>query len=90
MEPTTAAKDESRQHLTYPRDFGPGITWKIGSRFGGSNAQSAFHGRADGRDRPRGGSQASVGGGQAARGQQADDLHMAQALRWLSGERGQA
>jgi hypothetical protein len=29
-------------------------------------------------------------GGQAARDQRADDLHMAQAFRWPSGELGQA
>ena len=44
------------KEVTCPRDFGALITSETGSRFGGSNAQSAFHGRADGRDHPRGGS----------------------------------
>jgi hypothetical protein len=39
--------------------------------------------RADGRDHARGGSRPSVGGGQAARDQRADDLHLAQAFRRL-------
>jgi hypothetical protein len=34
-----------------------------GSRFGGSNAQSTFHGRADGRDHPRGRSRSGFAGG---------------------------
>ena len=44
------------KEVTCPRDFGALITSETGSRFGGSNARSAFHGRADGRGHPRGGS----------------------------------
>src|SRR5262245_1046868 len=61
--------------LTCPRDFGPLITRETGSRFGGSNAQSAFHGRADGGDHPRGGSRPGRGGRQAARYQRAAPPH---------------
>ena len=45
------------------------------------------YGRADGGDHARGGSRAGGGGGQAARDQRADDLHVAQAVRRVAGER---
>ena len=43
--------------------------------------KATVHGRADGGDHPGGGSRPGVGGGEAARGERADDLHVAQAVR---------
>jgi hypothetical protein len=55
-----------------PPGFRTIMTGETGFQSGGSNAQRAFHGRADGGDHARGGSRHSVGSRQVARYQRAD------------------